>query len=112
MRISNINALTLGEQAQQKNQIQQNQDFAKILSKASEEKDEKALKSAAQDLEAVFIKMMLDAMRKTVHDDGLIAKSNGEKIFESMLDQEYAQELTKAGGIGLSDIIVQQLSQQ
>ncbi len=112
----NINSLNpnLSIDKQNISAIQQNnksKEFATILEKASKEKDEKALHKAAEDFESVFIKMMLDSMRKTIDKNGLIPKSHGEEIFESMLDQTYAERLANAGGIGLADMMYKELSQ-
>lgn len=48
-------------------------------------------------------------MRKTIPEGGLVEKSQGTKTFESMLDQEYAKSLSKAGGIGLAEVLANQL---
>ena len=62
-----------------------------------EEKRE-SLRHAAKEFEAIFVNQMISAMRKTVSDGGLMRKNQGEKIFESMLDQEWSKKLTARGG--------------
>ena len=72
-----------------------------------------ALKEAARDFESIFINQMISAMRKTVHDGGLVKKSSGEKIYESMLDEEWSKKLAgKSGSGGLSEMLYQQLSRR
>ena len=72
-----------------------------------------ALKDASKEFEAVFIKQMIESMRKTVGEGGLLKKSNGEKIFESMLDEEWAKKLASKGGANsLGEILYRQLSRQ
>ncbi|MBF0131297.1 MAG: rod-binding protein [Magnetococcales bacterium] len=82
--------------------------------------DEQRLRGAAADFEALFVKQMLSAMRKTIPKDesgeGLIRESQGEKIFRDMLDTEYATAMSRRGGkgqagsgIGLGDMIFKQL---
>lgn len=56
-----------------------------------------------------FIREMIKQMRSTVHEGGLIKQNNAEKIFQSQLDDEYANQWGKAGGIGLSNLIYEQL---
>lgn len=77
------------------------------------EQRRQALKDASKEFEAVFIKQMIESMRKTVGEGGLLKKSNGEKIFESMLDEEWAKKLASKGGANsLGEILYRQLSRQ
>ena len=72
-----------------------------------------ALKDASEDLESVFVFQMLEAMRKTIASGGLIEKSNGQRIFESMLDEEWAKKLAaKSGPNSISAMLYRQLSRQ
>lgn len=75
-------------------------------------KEEKALKSACEDFEAIFIHMMLKSGRNTVSEGGLIEKSNGTKMFEDMYDQEMAAAMSKSGqgGIGIANMLYKQMS--
>jgi flagellar protein FlgJ len=59
--------------------------------------------------EKYFIREMMKQMRSTVQEGGFIKQSNAEKIFRDQLDDQYADQWTKAGGIGLSDLIYDQL---
>ena len=69
------------------------------------------LYESAQEFEAIFLKQMLDAMRKTVNrEGGLIEKNQGEDIFEDMLYDEYSKNMAKTAGFGLSDTIYRQLA--
>ena len=72
-----------------------------------------ALKDVSKEFESIFVYQMITAMRKTVAESSLIKKSNGEKIFEGMLDEEWARKLSGQNSMsGLSDVIYRQLSQQ
>lgn len=71
---------------------------------------ESPLYKAAQDFEAIFVKQMLDSMRKTVNKSGLNDGGHAEEIFEDMLYNEYAGAMTKTAGFGLSDQLYRQLS--
>ena len=73
--------------------------------------EKQAIREAAEAFESYFIQILLREMRRTIPDDGgLIPKSQAERIFTEMLDEEIAKEAARAGGIGLSQVIVQQLT--
>lgn len=59
-----------------------------------------------------FIREMMKQMRSTVHESGFIKQNNAEKIFQGQLDDEYANQWGKSGGIGLSTMIYDQLVQK
>lgn len=63
-----------------------------------------------QEFESIFVNMMLKEMRKTVDKSGLIDGGQAEDIFQDMLYDEYAKDMTKAAGFGLSDQIYLQLN--
>ncbi|MBS1256833.1 MAG: Peptidoglycan hydrolase FlgJ [Deltaproteobacteria bacterium] len=71
--------------------------------------DDARLREAANEFEAIFIQQMLKTMRKTSLESDLIPKSEGEKIFRSMLDEQYARLSAKSGSLGLGEMIFQQL---
>lgn len=56
-----------------------------------------------------FIREMMKQMRATVHEGGFIKQNNAEKIFRDQLDDQYADQWAKSGGIGLSNLIYDQL---
>jgi len=69
------------------------------------------LYQACQDFEALFIKQMLDVMRKTVHkEDDLLNGGMSQDIFEGMLYDEYAKKMSETAQFGLSDMIYRQIS--
>ena len=71
--------------------------------------DDAKLRDAANDFEAIFINQMLKTMRKTSFESDLLPKSEGEKVFQSLLDEQYAQISAKSGSLGLGEMIYQQL---
>ncbi len=71
--------------------------------------DEK-LMGTCEDFEAIFIKQLLDVMRKTVNRSGLINRGMGEDIFEDMLYDEYAKKMVKTANLGISRLLYNQLS--
>ncbi|VBB09246.1 Hypothetical protein LUCI_4536 [Lucifera butyrica] len=68
------------------------------------------LRQACQDMEAVFLNLLLSKMRETVPKDTLFGDSSEENIMRSMLDNEMSKNMAKAGGIGLADMLYRQLS--
>ncbi|QUI21442.1 rod-binding protein [Vallitalea pronyensis] len=84
--------------------------FEDALKKAEEEQDDKALREACREFEEYFVNQMFSEMRKTVHGGSLIPKSQGEKIFEDMLYEEYSKEIAKEQGIGIAQMMFEQLS--
>ena len=84
--------------------------FAEILKEAQKDQEDTKLKEVCQQLESIFVHQMLSQMRNSIPKGGFIQANQGEKIFQDMLDQEYAQKMSKAGGIGLADLMYRQLS--
>ncbi len=78
---------------------------------ATMEERRASLRSAAKEFEAIFVNQMVSAMRKTVSDGGLVRKNQGQKIFESMLDEEWSKKLTsRSGHKSIGDLLYRQLS--
>ena len=71
--------------------------------------DESRLREASNEFEAIFIQQLLKTMRKTSLESDFVKKSEGEKIFRSMLDEQYAILSAKSGRLGLGEMIYQQL---
>jgi flagellar protein FlgJ len=66
---------------------------------------------ASQDFEALFIKQMLDVMRKTIHkEDDLLNGGLGQDVYEDMLYDQYAKKMASTAQFGLADMIYRQLS--
>lgn len=85
-------------------------EFEKALEKAIEAKDEKKLKKACSDLEAIFVNMMFKQMRNSVQKSGLFGGGFAEEMYEDMLFEKYAEEMSKGNGTGLGDMLYRQLS--
>ena len=68
-----------------------------------------ALQGAARQVEAVFLQMVLKAMRDASPKDGLFDSEQGH-MYQSLLDQQLAQVLSARGSTGLAAMIEKQLS--
>ncbi len=84
-------------------------DQLRKLPDAKGKTDDARLRETSNEFEAIFIQQMLKTMRKTSLESDLIKKSEGEKIFRSMLDEQYAKLSAKSGSLGLGQMIYQQL---
>ena len=67
------------------------------------------LRESAQQFEAIFIQQMYKEMRKTIPDDGLIPRGNADDVYTQLQDFEAAKVTAQQGGIGLADLMMQQL---
>ena len=82
---------------------------AQGLSSTKVDKSSK-LYQACDDFQSVFIKQMLDTMRKTVDkSQSLIQPNEGEKVFEDMLYDEYSKTMSKTAGFDLADNLYRQM---
>lgn len=72
--------------------------------------DDKKLKKACQEMEAVFLNMLLKSMRATVPK----SESNGSGMqsdtMQSMFDMEMTRNMAAAGGTGLADMMYRNLT--
>jgi flagellar protein FlgJ len=74
------------------------------------DRDEKKLKQACNDLESIFVNIMFKQMRNSVQKSGMFDGGFGEEMYEDMLYDKYAEEVSKSNGIGLGDMLYKQLS--
>ena len=89
------------------------ENFKQILDNAMQNGDDKELKEACVEFESYFLNMMFKSMKKTVVSSGCIfEKSNAQKMFEEMLDEELTKKMANTGGIGLADMMYKQMSRQ
>ena len=70
--------------------------------------DPAALKTAARQFESLFTSMMLKSMRDATPKDSLMG-SDQQDFYQEMFDSQLATQLSKGKGLGLADVLVQQL---
>lgn len=74
---------------------------------------DKQMREAAQSYEKYFLDEMVKAMRSTVpQGEGMINPNFAEKLYKENLDQEYVKNWAQSGGVGLADLIYEQLQAQ
>lgn len=74
----------------------------------SMQKKDAQLEKACKEFESLFLNQLLTSMRKTIPKvDG--KESNEKKMYESMMDQQLAKTWAQSDGIGLANVLYQQL---
>jgi Rod binding domain-containing protein len=71
-----------------------------------------ALRKAAQALEGLFLGQLMQAMRESVPDSGLLEGDPGQDAFQSLLDERLAQLAAERMKGGLSETLVRQLEKK
>ena len=89
-------------------------DKASILETAGKSKksaEEEKIAQAAEDFEAFFITKTMETMFEGVSTDGMFGGGHAEKIYRSILFNEYGKVMAKAGGIGVKDEVMRSILQ-
>ncbi|WP_018139139.1 MULTISPECIES: flagellar assembly peptidoglycan hydrolase FlgJ [unclassified Thioalkalivibrio] len=81
------------------------------LGRAAQGGGDEALEAVAREFEAMLIGQMLKQMREASLGDGLFDNEQS-KMYLEMQDQEFAKAMSQGDGIGLREVLMQQLSQQ
>lgn len=69
----------------------------------------KKLREACEGFESIFIQKMWQEMRNAVPKTGIL-QGREERFWQDMYDQELSKSMTRAGGIGIADMMYEQLS--
>jgi flagellar protein FlgJ len=80
----------------------------KVLNRSNEDK---AIEKVAREFESFFIHMMIKEMRKaekTISSGGIF-DSSAHQTYREMLDHQLSLDLSKSQGIGISEILIEQL---
>ena len=70
---------------------------------------EKSIEKVSRDFESIFLHKLLSSMRKTVPKSGLL-DSFATDMYRSMMDEEISREMSKNKGMGLGEMIYNDLS--
>lgn len=79
------------------------------LPKSAAGMNDAALDKVSQEFEAMFIGQMLQHMFEGVDADPLFGGGKAEKIYQSMLVDEYGKIISRTGGIGVADQVKREL---
>jgi Rod binding domain-containing protein len=69
-------------------------------------------RAAAQDFEAVFLNSMFQHMFTGVDGEGPFGGKGASGVWRSVLTDQYAKSIAKAGGIGIADQVYRSLMAQ
>ena len=72
-------------------------------------KDPKAMRQAAQEFEAVFLSQMFGHVFDSLKTDSVFGGGQAEKVYRSLLVDEYGKTMARAGGIGIGDAVLAQM---
>ena len=78
-------------------------------SKFGQVDSEKEMEKVARDFESVFVNKLLESMRKAVPKSGLL-DSSALDMYQSMMDQEMAKNMSERKGMGLGEMVYKDLS--
>ncbi|MEM9880754.1 MAG: rod-binding protein [Pseudomonadota bacterium] len=67
------------------------------------------MRRTAEDYEGIFLSTLLQTMFADLEVDGPFGGGHSEKIYRSMMVDQYGTEIAKRGGIGIADAITREL---
>lgn len=113
MELPTVDPRLSAQQALQDDPVQRKLQIDALRARLAEPgKDDAAarkLKEACQGFESIFLQRIWEQMRKNVAKEGYL-HSRDEESYQGMFDQELAKKMAEAGGIGLADMLQEQLS--
>lgn len=72
---------------------------------------EEGMEKVARDFESVFVNKLFESMRKAIPKSGLL-DSHSMDMYQSMMDQEMAKEMSKLKGMGIGEMVYNDLSRK
>lgn len=86
---------------------------AQSLRGAAVSGDDRRLREATADFEAIFVSMMLSSMRKAFPKNEMFHGGQGEEVFQGMLDEQYARKAAhNGGGLGIGKMLYEALKRK
>ncbi len=67
------------------------------------------LQKSCEGFEAIFINTLLQEMRKTIPDDGLLPTSSASRTWQQLFDNQLAETLASRQEMGVAKMLYQQL---
>ena len=102
------NLLAAGQVAKQ-NKEQQARAVIENFGRQDKPLNAKQALKAAQEFESVFLGVMLAPMFSGESMKNSLTNSHAEQTYRGLLTEQYADTITKAGGIGIADHIYREL---
>lgn len=66
-------------------------------------------RDAAEQFEAVFLSQILKSMSTGLKSDGAFGGGHSEEVFQDLLSEQMASQISRNGGVGLSDAIYREI---
>ncbi|MCB0354703.1 MAG: rod-binding protein [Bdellovibrionales bacterium] len=94
--------------------LQQQQNQLESLASEGKKGAEGAGKAeqASKDFEAMLVQQMFRSMWKTVPQNGILTQSREEQLFQEMLQDEVAKNMSESQSIGIKDVILRELRER
>ncbi|NET71310.1 MAG: chemotaxis protein [Sphaerospermopsis sp. SIO1G2] len=67
------------------------------------------IREAAQEFESMFMAQMLQHMFAGIENNPLFGDKHADKIYQSMMIEEYGKMIAASGGIGVADHVAREL---
>lgn len=80
-----------------------------VIETQTTEKVKTQFREVSDMYEKHFLREMMKSMRSSVPESGLVKVNSAEKIFREQLDGEYVEKWGERGGVGISDLIYNDL---
>jgi len=80
----------------------------KIVEEIAEHPKLQKYRKACQDFEAIFLHQLFKIMRQAGPKSDLLNSGFAQDVYEDMMDEQLATELSKTGTFGLADILYEQ----
>lgn len=95
----------------QQSQIQAQQNLAVTRSRQDQPSTafERKAWETAESFEAVFLAQILKSMSMDIKSDGPFGGGQGEEVFQDLLSEQIANQISANGGIGLSDSVYREI---
>ena len=71
--------------------------------------DKAKIADTAEDFEAFFISRMMESMYEGVSTEGMFGGGNAERMYRSLLLNEYGKQMAKTGTVGVKDDIMRSI---
>ena len=72
-------------------------------------KSKEEARAAAQDFEAFFLSKMAETMFEGISTDGMFGGGHAEKVYRSLLVNEYGKAMAKNGSVGVADEVMRSI---
>lgn len=110
--LQGVTPAMLADQATQNDLVRRKVEMDDLRKRLGDTKTkEQKLRESCEGFEAIFLQKMWEQMRKTVPKEGYL-HSKDEDTYQSLFDVELCKKMAGAGGMGLADMLYEQLSQQ